>query len=203
MKVSTGNSLVVQWLGLRAFNAESTGLIPGQKTKISQAVGWAETYLYFFKVNKSESEIAQLCPTLRDLMDCSLPVSSVYGIFQARILEWVAISFSRGSSWPRDQTRVSHIAGRCFTLWATREATVRRKLSLTWSVQWTSLCYSGMYLIWLLANHTAYLSHEEGHRSSTAVSCQEGPSGHGRPLHTTVADHIASLLISVSEPYPS
>ena len=48
--------------------------------------------------------------------------SSIYGIFQARILEWVAISFSRGSSWPRDQTQVSHIAGRCFTLWATREA---------------------------------------------------------------------------------
>ena len=55
-------------------------------------------------------------------MDCSPPGSSVYGIFQARILEWVAISFSRGSSWLRDWTHVSCIAGRCFTLWATREA---------------------------------------------------------------------------------
>ena len=63
-----------------------------------------------------------LCSTLCNPMDCSLPVSSVYGIFQARILEWVAISFSRGSSQPRDQTWVSHIAGRCFTVWATREA---------------------------------------------------------------------------------
>ena len=54
-------------------------------------------------------------------MDCSLPVSSVHGIFQARILEWVAISFSRGSSWPRDWTGVSHIVGRCFTVWATRD----------------------------------------------------------------------------------
>ena len=44
------------------------------------------------------------------------------GILQARILEWVAISFSRGSSQLRDQTLVSHIAGRCFTLWASREA---------------------------------------------------------------------------------
>ena len=56
-------------------------------------------------------------------MDCSLPDSSVRGIFQARVLEWVAISFSRGSSQPRDLTWVSHIAGRHFTIWATREAT--------------------------------------------------------------------------------
>ena len=50
-------------------------------------------------------------------MDCSPPGSSVYGILQARILEWVAISFSRGSSQPRDQTQVSHIAGRLLTNW--------------------------------------------------------------------------------------
>ena len=43
---------------------------------------------------KSESEVAQLCPTLRDPMDCSLPSSSIHGIFQARELEWVAIAFS-------------------------------------------------------------------------------------------------------------
>ena len=55
-------------------------------------------------------------------MDCSLPSSSVHGILQARILEWVAISFSRGCSQPRDQTWVSRIGGRCFNLWATREA---------------------------------------------------------------------------------
>ena len=55
-------------------------------------------------------------------MNCSLPGSSVHGIFQARVLEWVAISFSRGSSQLRDWTLVSHIAGRCFSLWATREA---------------------------------------------------------------------------------
>ena len=55
-------------------------------------------------------------------MDFSLPGSSVQGISQARILEWVAISFSRGSSRPRDQTWVSCIAGRVFIVWATREA---------------------------------------------------------------------------------
>ena len=68
------------------------------------------------------SEVAQPCPTLCNPMDCSLPGSSIHGIFQARVLEWVAISCSRGSSWPRDRTQVSHIVGRHFTVWATREA---------------------------------------------------------------------------------
>ena len=54
---------------------------------------------------KSESEVAQSCPTLCDPTYCSPPGSSVHGILQARILEWVAISFSRGSSQPRDQTQ--------------------------------------------------------------------------------------------------
>ena len=55
-------------------------------------------------------------------MDCSPPSSSIHGIFQARVLEWGAIAFSKGSSWPRDRTPVSHTAGRCFTFWAIREA---------------------------------------------------------------------------------
>ena len=68
------------------------------------------------------SEFAQLCLTLCDPRNCSsLQGSSIHGIYQARILEWVAISFSRRSSRPRDWTQVSHIAGRHFTVWATRE----------------------------------------------------------------------------------
>ena len=55
-------------------------------------------------------------------MDCSPPGSSVHGILQARILEWVAIPFSRGPSRPRDQIQVSRIAGRFFTVWVSREA---------------------------------------------------------------------------------
>ena len=66
--------------------------------------------------------VAQLCPTLCDRMDCNPPGSSVHEIFQARILEWVAVSFSRGSSQPRDQTRISGIAGSFFTIRAIREA---------------------------------------------------------------------------------
>ena len=67
------------------------------------------------------SEVAQSCLTLCNPMDCSLPSSSVHGIFQAIVLEWIAISFSRGSSWTRDQTWVSRIVDRRFTAWATRE----------------------------------------------------------------------------------
>ena len=62
-------------------------------------------------------KVTQLCPTLCDPVDYT-----VHGILQARILEWVAIPFSSGSSQPREQTQVSHIAGRFFTSWATREA---------------------------------------------------------------------------------
>ena len=62
------------------------------------------------------------CPTLCDSIDFCPPGSSVPGVFQARILEWVDIFFTRGSSWPRDWIQVSHIAGKLFTLWATRES---------------------------------------------------------------------------------
>ena len=64
---------------------------------------------------------AQSCPTLCNPVDCSPPGSSVSGILQARILEWVAIPFSRGSSRTRNQTRVSHIGRRIFYHWNTSE----------------------------------------------------------------------------------
>ena len=76
------------------------------------------TYFIIYDIShinmESESEVAQSCPTLCDPMDYSLPGFSIHGIFQARILEWGAISFSRRSSHPRDWTRVSLIVGRCF-----------------------------------------------------------------------------------------
>ena len=68
-------------------------------------------------------------------MDCSLPCSSLHGIFQARVLEQVATSFSRGSSQPRDRTWVSHIVGRRFTVWATREVS-----ALVLYILFISLC---------------------------------------------------------------
>ena len=71
---------------------------------------------------KVEVLVAQSCLTLSQPHDCSLPGSSVHGILQARILVWVAISFSRGSSQLSDRTQVSCIAGGFFTICATREA---------------------------------------------------------------------------------
>ena len=60
--------------------------------------------------------------TLYDLMDYIPPGSSAHGILQARTLDWVAVPFSMGSIWPRDQTLISCVAGRFLTIWATREA---------------------------------------------------------------------------------
>ena len=67
--------------------------------------------------------VAQSCPALCDPEDCSLPGSSVRGILQSKILEWVAISFSRGSSWTKDWTQVC-IAGRFSTIWDIKEKKV-------------------------------------------------------------------------------
>ena len=98
------------------------------RNKVDSAASWAVTE------GGKESEgpwlllllgaclVAQSCPTLCDPMDCNPPGSSVHGILQSRILEWVVISFCRGSSQPKDQTQVSCIAGGFFTSWVTREA---------------------------------------------------------------------------------
>ena len=74
--------------------------------------------------------VAQSCLTLCDPMDCSSPGFSIYGIFQARILEWVVIPFSRGSAQHRNQTQVSCITGEFLPSWATREAPKCSKLEL-------------------------------------------------------------------------
>ena len=73
------------------------------------------------------SEVTQLCSTLCDPMDCSLLCLSVHAVSQARILEWVAYPFSRRTFRPRNRTRVSCIASRFFTSWATREAHMKCK----------------------------------------------------------------------------
>ena len=118
------------------------------------------------------SEVAQSCTTLCDPMDCSRPGSSVHVIFQAWILEWVAISFSRGSSWPRDRTQVSHTVVRCFTIWATREAPVMllgtfKFRSLIFLLGWTCISMRCSFLslamltiaaIWQWHCHLSFLS---------------------------------------------
>ena len=94
-------------------------------------------------VSASASEVAQSCPTLCNPMDCNVPGSSIHGIFQARMLEWVAISFSRGSSRPREQSWVSRTTGRLFTVWATRKAIGQYQILLhSPSIQWAFSCTS-------------------------------------------------------------
>ena len=108
--------------------------------EISKIISWMSvpknlqpiTYFKTIK-NESESEVTQLCLTVCDPIDGRLPGFSVHGIFQARVLEWVAVSFSRGSSQPRDWTQVSCIAGRCFTIWATREAPCSSVYGILWA----------------------------------------------------------------------
>ena len=93
------------------------------------------TYMYMRQVLKS-------CPTLCDPMNYSSPSSSVHGILQERILEWVARLSCRGSSRPRDRTWVSRIAGRLFTIWATREILCfSRQMMISW-MEGTSSIYS-------------------------------------------------------------
>ena len=100
-----------------------------------QFQGWCECHNLHFSYGESRrwgitSKVArsvwrtQSCPTLHSPTDSSPPGSFVHGILQAGILQWVAISFSRGSSWPRDQTQVSCTARRFFTICATRETHV-------------------------------------------------------------------------------
>ena len=90
----------------------------------------------------SLGEVTQSCLTLCDPVDCDLLGFSVHGILEARILEWIAISFPRGSSQPRDQTQVSRIGGRRFNLWATRETSIRvfsneSTLHMRWPKYWS------------------------------------------------------------------
>ena len=85
----------------------------------------------------------QLCPTLCNPIDCSPPGSSILGILQARILEWVSLPSSRGSSWPRNWTHISCVAGRLFTHWANWES----HLSLVYLLQILLICKCSSFLI--------------------------------------------------------
>ena len=109
----------------------------------------------WIQMKENESEVAQLCLTFCDPIDCSLSGSSVHGIFQARILEWGAISFSRRSSWPRDWTQVSRIVSRHFTVWATRE--VQKK--------WKSL--PNIYMLWLFRGLPSFHINNWNHGQTT------------------------------------
>ena len=90
---------------------------------VSSSLWWFQMFLGLWEhpsnLRSCRPLVAQLYPTLCSPMDCRPLGSSDHGILQARILEWIAIPFSRGSSQPRNWTQVSCIAGRFFTIWAT------------------------------------------------------------------------------------
>ena len=125
----------MKWCSESSWKYKSLGTQPSGKSKFKYK-------LISPRILKDEvkwSEVAQLCPALCDPMGCSLSGSSVHGIFQARVQEWTAISFSRGSSQPRNQIQVCCIAGRRFTVWATREARIMKWFCYS-LLQWTMFC---------------------------------------------------------------
>ena len=124
-------------------------------------------------MNQYVCSVTQSCLTLYDPMDCSPPSSSVRGIiFQAKILEWVAISFSRGSSLPRDQTQVSCIADRFFTVWATREALEWTKISHKLVI--VKACDRYMEVHYTIVSAFKTLNYETIHRTFQR-NVQKGP----------------------------
>ena len=92
--------------------------------------------------------VDQLCPTLCDPIDCNPPGSCVLGTLQARVLKWVVISFSNGSSWPRDRPRVSCTAGGFFIVWATGKPS---HLGNTYQNKDELLLHSRWVCVWLLS----------------------------------------------------
>ena len=115
-------------------------------------------YTYWGKPQASQSQhevlLAQSCLTLCDPMDCSPTGSSDHGIFQTRILQWVAISFSRGYSQPKDWTWVSFTAGRFFIVWATREAPMSTYQKVIFSFPSSKLVYYTLATLFLSTSST-------------------------------------------------
>ena len=121
--------------------------------------------------------VAQSCPSLCDFMDCSLSGSSVHRILQARILEWVAIPFSRGSSRPRDRTQVFSIVGRFFTVWATRKAP---DYQFPWSGKNP---HASELLSWWATTIEFMCSNSWSPYALESVLCNERSQHNGKPMH--------------------
>ena len=110
---SRGSSQPRDWTGISFISCIESGVLDHQHPLGNPIVELVVVLIVL---------ITQSCPTLCDPMDYSPPGLSVHGILHVRIPEWITIPFSRGFSKPMDQTQVSCIAGRFFTIWATREA---------------------------------------------------------------------------------
>ena len=131
------------------------------------AITWHQAKLMFlspcscYSPSKWKWKPLKSRPTLCDPMDCNPSGSSDHGIFQTRVLEWVATAFSTGSSWPRDQTHVSCIACRRFTVWATGKPIALPKLLQSCSWFLTHLYCLTKIMTWIiyLQSHCNSLDH--------------------------------------------
>ena len=146
---------------------------------------WLGIQALSLKTHEVQVKIAQSCPTLCDPMDYSLPGSSVHGILQARILEWVAVPFSRGSSQPKNRTQVSRIGNRFITLWATKKLMSLSKSSWWWTWQGESV---GGYL---------YKVHEE-----SMWACREASSHGGRCSVLSLTARVEIQAVSAAWQQP-
>ena len=133
-------------------------------------------------------------------MDCSLPGSSVHGIFQAIVLEWVAISFSRGSSQPRDRTRVFHIVDRRFTIWATEDTCTLKSTSelftraRTWKKPRWPLADEWIRKLWYI-----YTMEYSVQFSCSVVSDSAGPWIAARQASLSITNSRSSLKLTSIE----
>jgi len=156
----------LQGMNKEQANKSSRGKNPGNNSRldlplvllsaVTERVTFALSDCWKVKV---KGLVAQSCPTLCDPIDCNLPGSRVHGLLQTRILEWVAIPFFRGSSWPGDRTQVSCIAGRFFTIWATRETPKPLKLCSKITVHpWEamSVVYNIYRSLWLCKSYYSW-----------------------------------------------
>ena len=142
-----------------------------QSFRFTKCFIWKSSVQY----HTDESEVPQSCPTLCNPMDSSLPCSSIHGILQARILEWVAISFSSRSAWPRDWTWVSCTAGRFFTIWTTREAhhtDIRQLIEICWIfTSWQLISYFRYYFYKRNEQATQYMSENLKIKFAYVIPC--------------------------------
>ena len=148
-------------------------------------------HLHLFVITHLKVKITQSCPTLYNPWNSNY---TVHGILQARILEWVAILFSRASSQPRDQTQVSHIAGRFFTSWATRGqsgiqlsvAPMTHMASLHWMA--TTLPPSASFQTVILHSFNHSTTHSQMHFE--CPPCATHCSKHLRPSLVKTGDFV-------------
>ena len=141
--------------------------------------------------------VTQLCLTLYDPMDCSLPGSSVYGILQTRISEWVAIPFSRGSSQPRDKIQVSCIASRLFTITATRVAQVTWSCLTIYNPMLNTVELRGVWgNQWKITVHQHFSLLQVTLFSRSVVSDSEIPwtAAHQASLSFTISQNLLTLM---------